>query len=178
MSIKENPFKKVYAKLFQILEDSVELGALVRPNNMVNLLEDKHKSGVKLAVQPGDMPEIILVSNGILEGSLVNTSTSTQMVRQYAYLVSTLDMRLNQHLYPVEWGLMCGLANYRELLLPLTYKGDTFVTHVDIDSADEGQISNNRNRGIQGWSASVMVSVTMHFNTANMIADSKDVGIT
>ena len=174
--IDSNPFTIVYRGIISLLEGSTKWDSVHKRGNRVDMTQNKEQT-LKDAVQPGDTPEFILVSNGIVEGSLHETSSSSRLVRQWAVLVTTGDLRLHKKLYPSEWANYVALSRWRNSMLALQYRNKSFVTCVNLASAIEGQIQNNQNRGIEGWSTSMFIDVTMHFQTSDLELDATQLGI-
>lgn len=158
---ESDPFSMTFAALWELAESSPRLGQIVRMGNRIKLSD---RDAFKPQVQSADLPELILVSEG-LSGNLHETSSTSRFTRNYAWLISTGDMRLTHLLYPVEWALVTAMLRWKETLSRLVWRGDQFVKRAQITTVDEGVSDQDRNRGIAGWSSVWRVEVEMHFTT-------------
>jgi len=167
-SYQDNPLVLVYDALWDCLEAYPLLDTLVKTSNRIRF--DQDKSGpLKSNIQHGDLPEIVLVS----EGGSANTHASSchaKLVRQYAWMVSTGDFRINRLLYQAEWAVFSAMINYTSALSALTWFDEHFVKRTDLLDITEGVSDAEKNRGIQGWSSVWRCEVEMFFPHAHVDA--------
>lgn len=167
--VEQNPFAKAYDALWALAEESALLTSLVRAGNRVKFNHTRPFHPVKQEVSEADLPELALAS-ATSSANLHNTSSSSMIVRQYTWLLSTGDMSITNKLMPVEWALFAAMTNWKLVLGALTWNGEHFVKRANVVSIDNGFADPERNRGITGWSAAWTCEVEMHFATADLQA--------
>lgn len=168
---KVNPFSMTYDALWQMAASHPEFNRLVKIGNRIRY--DDSRDPEKQVVAAADLPEVVLVSES-LSTNLHATSSSSMMTRNYTWLISTGDLRMNELLYPVEWALICAMANWKQVLGALKWKGAHFIKQHDMTAASEGESDSTRNRGIIGWSSSWRCTVQMYFKTNDLIGELSD----
>lgn len=167
-----NPFQLVYDALWQMLAERADLADLVKVGNRIDFGRPETPDPFKRTIAAADLPEVILVPAG-MDANLFSTSSSSNCVRRYQWLLSTGDLRIHEGLHPVEWAIFCGMADWQTKLTSLEWpanSGRHFVKLADIDTVTEGKSDHEKNRGIAGWSAVWTCSVHMYFSTADLIA--------
>jgi len=170
MADAENPFTLVYNALWNCLLAHPKFIADVREGNRISFIHDANRDPLKQAVQSADLPEVILDSQQVT-AQMYYSSTGSKIIRNYAFLVSTGDFRIQKILYQVEWEIFCAMHGWTSILTALKWPIATtlpdnrpsFVKRCDIVSANDGQFDNQRNRNINGWSAIWACEVEMHF---------------
>lgn len=169
----QDPFQLVFDALWALVDGSVPLTALVKPGNKIRFNVTDDRDPIKTRVGDADLPELILTTEGSTELNIHSTSNTSHIYRQYAWLLSTGDQRLNYRLFPVQWALFCAMTNWGNVLSVLEWPATTgkkFVKSVNYISATEGQSDADRNRGIEGWSSLWRCEVKMYFATADLLA--------
>lgn len=164
-----DPFSLVYTALYELVIASPRLTELVKVGNRIRFDSATDRDPLKQNVLDADTPELILADQAVTV-NLHGTSSGTKIVRQYAFLLATGDMRINERLHPVEFALCCALSRWKESLTALQWEGRSFVKRLDVTSVAQGQSDPERNRGIKGWSAVWQCEVEMYLSTADMIA--------
>lgn len=165
-TIADNPFTQVYDSLWSLVTDHPDIDDIVKVGNRIDFSADKrqpHKNQIATA----DLPELVLVQGG-LRGSLYHTSSSTRCTREYRWLISTGDFRINHFLNKVEWMLFVAHLGWTSTLTSLQYNGASFVKRCEILDAQTGASDPERNRNIQGWSSIWRIEVEMHFKTSDL----------
>lgn len=162
-----NPFEQVFIGLWSLVEDHLDVANVVKTGNMIKL---EKRGEWKKQVGVADMPEIILIpADGVI--NIQNSSSGSKVVRDYEWLISTGDMRVNSHIHKIEWFLFTAHINWSAKLGSLLYNGESFVKRVSLLTARTGFSDGERNRGIKGWSAVWRTQVEMHFTTSVLKAE-------
>lgn len=171
-----DPFSQVYNALWSLADGSAQLTSLVRPGNMIRLNDTtRPRSPLKDEVSNADLPEIVLVSNAV-NGNLLNTSSSSMIIRQFQWIIATGDMSVVRRLLPIEFALFSAMCNWPTVLGSLRWNDQPFVKRCGLVSVDNGLTDSERNRGIRGWSAIWTVEVEMHFRTLDLLSYTSGTG--
>ena len=158
-----DPFTKVFNALWALADASVPLNNLILPGNKIKFNLAQNRDPQKDSVLTADLVELMLSTTGIAETNLSHSSCDVSVKRQYAWMITSGDFRVNHLLYPVEWALVCAMADYESVLAPITYDGLQYVKLCRINTAVEGISNALQNRGIRGWSAIWACTVEMYF---------------
>jgi len=164
-----NPFDLVFNALWTLAEQSDALTSLVKTGNRIKF-NTSNRDPIKPVVADADVPELILSSEGSSTLNLHSSSCGSMIVKRYTWLLSTGDMRINHHLNPVTWALLCAMADWQSVLGPLQWEDELFCKRFNLIDTSEGQSDPERNRGLRGWSALWRCEVEMHFTTSKLIA--------
>lgn len=162
-----DPFTLVYDALWDLAEASVAVTSLVRVGNRVKLDSVAPTAGLKKEVSQADLPEIVLALTSST-GNIRGTSSSSSVIRQYQWALSTGDMD-PRTLLALEFALYAALADWPTVLSTLTWQGLGFVKRANIVSAEHGESDPERNRGVRGWSGLWTLDVEMHFRTGDLV---------
>ena len=163
------PFAQVYSGLWELMLKHPGVETMVKDRNRIRFdLIDRDVQ--KEAVAEADLPELMLLTESI-SGNLQNTSSSSMITRQYAWIMSTGDLRYTERLSQLEWAVWCAMAGWKNVLAALTWREKNFVKRMNIVASSTGISDPARNRGINGWSAVWRCEVEMHFATSDMIAE-------
>lgn len=166
--MSSDPFSMLYTAMFNAVADSERVKKLVNSGNIVRL-DGRSRSPLKEVTADADLPELVLVPT-TAEVNLHSTSSSSRVVRQYQWLLSTGDLRLTYRLEPVAFALLCAMSDWRTTIGTLTWNNASFVKRVDMLSATIGMSDSEKNRGIRGWSCVWDGEVEMHFKTTDLQA--------
>lgn len=172
--MSDDPFTSVYTSLWDLVTSRQDLCDLIRVGNRIRFDSLIDRDPEKPIVVAGDVPELTIIPTTSI-GNLLQTSNSSSIVRQYAFLVTTGDQRLCAGINQIEWLLFRALADWCNTITSITWNGRTFVRMVQLVSGSTLINDELKNRGIVGWSALWTVSVEMHFATKDLI-DAKLVG--
>lgn len=164
-----DPFSMLFDAFWEMAEASVPLMELVKEGNRIKF-NTSDRDPIKSEIAAADLPELVLSTEGSTEVNLHRTSCSTSIQRQYSWIIATGDKRVKAYLYPVEFALMCAMANWKNTIGALTWQGQDFVKSAQLIGVTEGQSDPNANRGIMGWSTIWRCQVDMHFTTASLLA--------
>jgi hypothetical protein len=167
-----DPFTMVYDRLWDLLEESSEVTALVKPKNRIKFNEDRVWNPIKDEISNADTPELVLAVQ-TSEINLLNSSSSSMITKQYQFLISTGNMHLSQKLFPLEFAIFAAMANWCGVLTTLRWPEDaprSFVTRANLVSAEHGLKDLDKDRGIAGWSAVWTAEVRMDFRTSDLIS--------
>lgn len=171
-SFAVNPFTLIFDALWAMVEDSPNFVADIKVNNRIHLNIANDPNPLKQQIQDADLPEILLVPTGISESNLFSTSSTTKIVRQYNWILSTGDLRVQNYLHQVEWNLFCAMTGWQSLLGNLIWpanSGRNFVKRCGLLAANQGLNDNEKNRGLIGWSSIWGCEVESHFMTQDLI---------
>lgn len=164
-----NPFDDVYNALWKCVGTSREMMELIRVGNRIRF--DKEFNPVKEDLSSADLPELVLSCEGTASVNLHRTSCHSSIVRRYAWLLSTGDLRLNHLFNRIEWQLLCAMANYKTVIGNLQWRDKSFVTAARILDAVAGISDAKQNRGITGWSSIWRCEIEMHFATSDLLIE-------
>lgn len=164
-----NPFSLVYSALWDLATRSPAVAALVREGNRIRFDDESNRGPLKGTIAPADTPELALMVRS-LSANLRATSSTSSCVRQYAWMVSTNDLRYTQLLSPLEWALFCAMDGWPTALGALRWADKAFVKRVQLSGGSTGLSDAEQNRGIRGWSAVWSVDVEMHFEESDLAA--------
>ena len=164
----ENPFNLVYTAMWDMIASNENLTNLVREGNRIRFDVTQNSNPLKKNVADGDLIEVILAPVGFGDIMMQRTSNSTSIVKRFAWLISTGDMRVHKRLHVVEWAIIVGMLGWKERLAALQWKDKNFVKRADIIEGSEGESDPDRNRGIKGWSAVMTTEIEMHFATGDI----------
>jgi len=164
----DNPFNAVVSTLWDLALAHTRLAALVKVGNRIRY--DQSELGAKETVQPADLPELALLSNGIIAGNLHADSTNAMLKRRYTFQITTGTYKI-ETLNVVEWYLICALTDWQSALTALKWNNKTFVKNCNIASVDDGFSNAELNRGIKGWSALWSCEIDFWFRQADLRAE-------
>ena len=100
-SVEQNPIKKLYDALWEMLDDSTELKELVKPGNQLKWMENHTW---KDQILDADLPEIQIVPVTVTP-HLQRTSNMSSMLEQFAIRVATGDQRIDKNLFDIRWAV-------------------------------------------------------------------------
>ena len=166
MPQEPDPFSKLHDAIASIVSNSQAFRALVKEVNFIDFDEEK-KQPIRSNVQGGNLPEVMLTCTGNIEGNLSNSTTSTKLVRQWQFLVSTGDLRIKRLLNPVEFAITAAMSNWPEFV-KLKWKDKSFVKAVRFVNSVTGISDAKLNRGIEGWSAVITLNFDLYFRTTDL----------
>lgn len=167
-----NPFTLVFDALWSILENSPQFTSDVKPGNRIHLNLTNLPNALKQQISDSDLPEVILTTAGASSIGLFTTSSTSRIVKQYQFLISTGDQRVQNYLNQVQWDIFCCFTGWQSLLGGLIWpvgSGRNFVKRADLVDNQEGLQDSDRNRGNVGWSSIWTGEVEMHFSTSDLI---------
>jgi len=182
MVIETDPFTKTFDALWALAEASDVLNGytdpntlqpvkgLILPGNKIKFNELQVRDVIKDSVQDADLPELMLSTQGVTTANLTASSCHAAITRQYSWMVSTGDFRVNYRLFPVQFALFCAMANWAEILSALTWGGEKFVIKAALNPLIEGVSDATLNRGIRGWSSIWACTVDMKFSSSALRA--------
>jgi hypothetical protein len=159
-----------FAALWQLVDDAPLFDKLVKTGNRIRFNLDTNRDVMKDKVADADLPELMLLTSGISAVNMHSSSCTTMITRRFSWVINTGDMRVQYRLYPVEFAIMCAMANWKSLLGGLNWNGELFVKKCDLVSAENAQVETVRGgRSLLGWSALWTGEVTMVFGTRTLV---------
>ena len=162
-----NPFIDVYNALWEILTTRTPLDDYVAVGNRISFAHDANP--VRPTVQPAQLPELTLVSDGFKEINIHSTATTSKCVRKYSWVLCTGEMRYDV-MYPIEWLIYVGMHGWSNVLKALTWPDNSwhYVKRTDLLAGIEGRSDPKLNRGVRGWSTLWSCEVEMHFKKSDI----------
>lgn len=160
------PFDLVYNALWEMVRSHCLADDLIKPGNCIDFSTADPMKG---RISAADLPELILVQD-TQTINLHSTSSTTTLVKEYSWLVSTGDYRIADKLHKVEWLLTLANLNWKSVLPALEWQGKRFVTLLEIVNCKSGIADPQQNRNIAGWSAVWAIRVRMDFRTLDLLA--------
>lgn len=170
--VPQNPFSLVYGALWDMVATHKKLAAYLKPANRIRFDDDVLRDPVKGDIQKADLPELELDSQSVT-AQLFYSSTGTKITRQYAWMISSGDFRI-QYLYNIEWMLYCAMHNWQKTLTALKWPIEgsqnrpSFIKQANVVTATNGMQVTQQNRNQRGWSALWICNVEMHFDIATI----------
>lgn len=171
MPAPANPFTLVYSELWAILLRHPAFARDVKYKNRIRFDVPNNRDPAKQTIADADLPEVMLTVESI-NANLHDTSHTTKIARRYNFLVSTGDFRYNEKLAQVEWAMFTAFCNWQTTLSALMWKDKSFCKAFRILTGTAGMSNPQQNRNIVGWSCIWQGEVEMHFNTADLQAES------
>ena len=147
-----DPFSAVYEALWELAEGSPPLTALVKPGNRIKFNKTRVADPVKKEVSDADLPELTLICTTSVV-NMMDSSSSTKVVKNYDWIIATGDLNLLRKLMPVEWYLVCAMLRYPAVLNALQWEGQSYVKVCRVTGVSAGLTDSERNRGIVGFSS-------------------------
>lgn len=169
VNARENPFTLTYTGIAKLLLSNQHLVRLVETGSLIRFDKGKVNDPLKPLIGAADLPELILISDG-MSMNLHATSSSSKVMKTYSLLVATGSKRINELLNQIQWEVLVALANWKNVLSPLQWRGVAFIKLMNVLSVTEGLSDPERNRGIEGWSSIWSCEVEMHFKTSDLLS--------
>lgn len=163
-----DPFSMTFSALWELAIKHEPLSNLIKLANRVRFDDATNRNPIKKTAAASDHPELILISEGTGTINMRSSSCSSMIVRRYAWIINTGDLRVNHILNPVEWALFCAMNAWPNVLRELEWKNQKFIKRVGLIEVQHGRLDNERITGLIGWSAVWRCEVEMHFPTADL----------
>jgi len=167
--VDNNPFSLVFSELWNMLEAKETFKDLVKEGNRIRYDKQEKRDILKSSVATADLPEVVLSIEGMTP-SLFRSSSQSDCVCRYAWMISTGDLRVIERIHPVDFAIFAAMTGWQEKLGALEWNEKTFVKRATISDVTHGQSIPEMNRGIKGWSSIWAVDVLMVFATKDLIA--------
>jgi hypothetical protein len=155
--------KPLTGYLHSVTGDRVE--PLVLPGNKIRFNLPENRDPQKATAADTDFPELMLTTTGLVEPNLGMSSCKTLIKRQYSWIITTGDYRMNYRLYPVQFALLCAMMDWDKVLTTLRWMEEPFILKLSlvqgVDAAQDPKV----NRNIKGWSSIWACQVDMAFNS-------------
>ncbi len=165
---EESPPAQVYDALWALAEQSAFFNSLVKIGNRIKFSSKAFVPPDKLEVSSSDLPEVMLVA-AASQANLQGNSSSSKLVFNYEWWISTGDMSVIRGILPVTWAIYCAMANWKNVVAPLTWNGATFAKRYDFTNGSVLLTDGDKNRGIRGFSSVWACEVEMWFKTSDLI---------
>lgn len=171
MATEDDPFTQVFNELWRMAEISTPLQSLIKAGNKIKFSNPNNptvRGPVKDQVNVSDLPELVLSTIGSTTANIHASSSTTQIQREYSWILSTGDFRTNYLLFPVQFAIYSAMTNWMGNLTALMWRENQFVKRCNYITLQEGLSNPQLNRGIKGWSSLWACSVDMHFRTSDL----------
>lgn len=163
----DDPFLLLYRKLWDVVQDHPDLGTYVKTKNQIEF--DTTRRPVKETVASADLPELMLIPNSIV-GNLHRTSSSTSFTITYQWVLTLGDLRVDTHLFPLQWILVSSMTRAMIDVLSLTWNSKEYVRRFDLTGNITGESQSQRQSNIKGWSTVQSVEAELYFTTSDLIS--------
>ncbi len=164
----DNPLTRVYDAIWDLFTGVTEFSEFFNVGNIIDFSDESTRDPLKINAATEDMPECILVPENMTP-NLFDSSSSTKIIQNYAFIIHTGDLRLHAYILKINWIALVALKNWKTTLGQLQWKGENFVKVVRIQDSTIGRTEGERERRINGWSSIFRVSVEMHLKTENIV---------
>lgn len=121
----------------------------------------------KGSIITADMPEIALIASQIA-GNLIASSSSTEVIVSYGWVVRTGSFDFKELTSELIWGVLTASAAWCDELPKLRWNDRPFVKNVQLQSVDMLWDDSTLNKGIEGWSFNWPLLVTMYFHSKEL----------
>lgn len=166
---KENPFTLTYTAIVQLLCSNPHFKRLVETGNIIRFDSANNFDPFKQDIKAGDLPEIIVISDGFVS-NMHHTSSTSRVIKRYSLLIATGNKQINYLLNQVQWEVLVAMVNWKNVLGALQWRDESFVKRVDVLDVVEGLSNSEQNRGIEGWSSVWRCEVEMYFETSEILS--------
>jgi hypothetical protein len=173
-SSKPNPLTLVHDALWELVAKQPIFADLVKPGNRIQFNDPRVRDPIKASATTADLPEVLLTSEGLSPVRLCRTSSTSSIIKQWGWVITTGDYRLNEFLLPIEWAIIACMMDWKRVLTALRWPPNTsssyehFVKRTDVVGTQHGESDARRNRGIAGFSSIMTIEVEMHFRTLDI----------
>ena len=168
----KDPFSAVYSGLWDLAERCDLLTSQVRMQNRIRF-DTSSRNPMKDRVSDADFPELMLMSLST-DPQMWNTSGTSKVVKQYAWVATTSDARINRYLNPLEWAIFVAMHGWSDTLAELTWKTRSYVKSCQFVNASESLFGPLiAKQSPPGWSALWTCQVDMHFSINDILDERK-----
>lgn len=145
-----------------------QLRELIANRNVIRF-DGNNRNPLKPAISTADLPELALAQAGFESVNYNATSSSTEIVQQYLWAVTSGDYRITL-INSLKWLLVKAMSQWRSQLTTLTWGVNAYpyVKNLRFRDADEGDIDSERLRNIDGWTWLANINVQMRFQTTDL----------
>lgn len=146
-----DPLTRVYEAIWAWLEEQPWIDR-VKSGNRLSYTSDSRSPG-KTLIGMGDLPELSVVPEG---GAVGPTTGSTgQVVQRYTVQLSSGDLRLQTHYFPIKWELVMSLLKLRAGRE--TLPNADFVKKLEVGTFRDLGFKEDRSDILLGWYGTVTI---------------------
>lgn len=162
----DNPFTQIYNALWTGAERNKAITDYIRAGNRIKY---DVAIGDKEQINENDLPELALISTG-MTSNIMETSSTTLVVKNYTWFISTGEYDINEFLNPISWELLRCMVDWDKFLCSLTWPDENwhFIIRLNVADTEEGTMMSNLSRNIKGWAAAMTLDVMCCFRTDDM----------
>lgn len=164
----DNPFTLVYDALWQMVELNTRLTPYLKSKEKFD-----DRDGAQRNINTADTPELMLIQQ-VRTGQLKISSTETEIIPTYSFLLMAGDQRLNRVLNQINWELFRSLTDWNSVLCALQWPPEApkkFIiqaTLVDATDSPPGFTEVEERDTIRSWTSIWTIAVQMRFATSNL----------
>lgn len=173
-----NPVEQVYSALYDAAIAHPVITSLFKALNTRGFTTSTTAAQVplKTIVQTADLPELILSFDGFRRVVIGSSSSGTELVPQFSFLVRTQGFNLSSALFPAVWALLEVLAKVERTLLSSTWEGTAFCKKLTVIDSVVGLRGQNTGdapafNNQVGWSALLRFETLIHVRTSVLISN-------
>lgn len=155
-----NPYGQVYSALADAVFGANALGAVVRPANVVRFDGSGRDNPARTSRADAHTPEAVLVPAGVTLNPHAS-STMVEAVLLFRLEVLSRNLRVQQSLYPLLWGLTVGVAAADDNL------GLDFVLRVSMESDVSAELGEPAGESL-AWQSVATIRVECGFDRATV----------
>lgn len=172
IDVEPDPYTKAYKVLWKLATDSARVISLVKPTNIIRYDLQSDLPPDKDEVSQGDLPELSLVPVS-LTGKLRANSSSSMSLMRYEWWIATGQEGLANAILPLTFAIYAAMAKWPESTAdgktPLLWRGEKYITRIDLLDANFGLQRPEQNRGVKGWGCVWACEVEMYFRTSDLV---------
>jgi len=157
VSIKDDPFTRVLAALWDLVEDHYPLTQMIAVGNRIYRQDQPHAE--RSRIQDGDAPELNILPVGFTSVDELYSSDTASFRQQFEFHLTTGSRDETELLFPITWELLRALAASKKTKLNLAY-----VRNMEIDGVDHSRTDSADQRGRLGWTCVLTVTVILIFD--------------
>lgn len=162
-----NPYLIAYDFIWEMVDNFAPFADEFKAGNIINLADENRRDPMKDNILTADLPEIILIMAGG-DGNLHRSSSSSNIIQQFQFLISTGERRLTL-ISDLKWYAYQALwAWQKQGFGAALYANETFITRLDWVNVVEGESDPALNRGIMGWSTIISFEAEFEFSQTQL----------
>ena len=168
--LEGNPFTLIEDAFWLMLEDRKDFCEMFKKANRVKLRDRRRRVPDKVSISKEDVPYITIVPSGVTPHPH-NTSNSSSMMISWEIRIASGDQRPHMVQLPAIWVVYRALINWRTRMTALTWKDYAFVKDCRADSVVIGELKEDVDKEIRGWSSLWSGTTTCWFPSASLLLE-------
>lgn len=161
-----NPFTDIVDAFWKMAMRNEQLRIYIPLGNRIKFDQPNEPTQAKANA---DRTELMLMPSGG-KVNIQNTSTTTEVVRQYTWSITTDNFKLADPFEIVGWELLRAMVDYDKVLCALQWQGQHYVKKCTSIDINEGLIPTEPlvPTSIKGWTGLWTCELECHFATADL----------